>query len=493
MALPVPNLDDRRFQDLVDDAKRLVQQRCPEWTDHNVSDPGVTLIELFAWMTDQLVYRLNRVPDRNYVKFLELIGVSLFPPTAARSAGHVLALGAAARRRHDPERDAGRDGPHGDGRGDRVRDRRGPADRPGRARRRSGSMVDGKTLRDHMAALEKGTEVFCFQKVPSPGDALFIGLSEAVPSNAVRLRFQCRHRGRRRRPDEPAARLGGVDGRRLGAVRAGLRHDRRPQPRRRRRDPRPARPRRVADREAARGLAPRPRHRAGEGQPAYSASPNIKGLERDHDRRHRRRRSTPSSSPTRSSGISEGVPGQRFVLKRGPVVPGDEPADPRGHRATRAGTSGRTWPTSPTAARTTGTSRSTCRRARSGSGRRCGWPTAPCAATARCPPRARTSGSASTAPAAAARGNVSPRRDQRAQVVDPVRVARREPAAGARRRRRRGHRERQGPRADPAAHPRPRRDDRGLRAARPRGRARGGPRAGGGRGRRRRRRARCAC
>ena len=84
MALPVPNLDDRRFQDLVDDAKRLVQQRCPEWTDHNVSDPGVTLIEAFAWMTDQLLYRLNRVPDRHYVKFLELIGVRLFPPAAAR-------------------------------------------------------------------------------------------------------------------------------------------------------------------------------------------------------------------------------------------------------------------------------------------------------------------------------------------------------------------------------------------------------------------------
>ena len=62
--LPAPNLDDRRFQDLVDDAKRLVQQRCPEWTDHNVSDPGVTLIEAFAWMADQLLYRLNRVPDR---------------------------------------------------------------------------------------------------------------------------------------------------------------------------------------------------------------------------------------------------------------------------------------------------------------------------------------------------------------------------------------------------------------------------------------------
>src|SRR5919201_3412283 len=85
MALPVPNLDDRRFQDLVDDAKRLVQQKCPEWTDHNVSDPGVTLIETFAWMTDQLLYRLNRIPDRNYIKFLDLIGVRLFPPTAART------------------------------------------------------------------------------------------------------------------------------------------------------------------------------------------------------------------------------------------------------------------------------------------------------------------------------------------------------------------------------------------------------------------------
>ena len=81
--LPTPKLDDRRFQDLVDEAKRRVQQRCPEWTDHNVSDPGVTLIETFAWMTDQLLYRLNRVPDLNYVKFLELIGVTLLPPTAA--------------------------------------------------------------------------------------------------------------------------------------------------------------------------------------------------------------------------------------------------------------------------------------------------------------------------------------------------------------------------------------------------------------------------
>lgn len=85
MALPVPHLDDRRFQDLVDDAKRLVQRRCPEWTDHNVSDPGVTLIETFAFMTDQLLFRLNQVPDRLYVKFLEMIGLRMLPATPAKA------------------------------------------------------------------------------------------------------------------------------------------------------------------------------------------------------------------------------------------------------------------------------------------------------------------------------------------------------------------------------------------------------------------------
>jgi predicted phage baseplate assembly protein len=83
MALPAPDLDDRRFQDLVNDAKRMVMRRCPEWTDHNVSDPGVTLIETFAFMTDQLLFRLNRVPDRLYLKFLDLIGLRLLPPVPA--------------------------------------------------------------------------------------------------------------------------------------------------------------------------------------------------------------------------------------------------------------------------------------------------------------------------------------------------------------------------------------------------------------------------
>lgn len=84
MPLPTPNLDDRRFQDIVDDAKRRIPLYCPEWTDHNVSDPGVALIELFAWMTDMLLYRVNQVPDKLYIKFLEMIGVRLDPPRSAR-------------------------------------------------------------------------------------------------------------------------------------------------------------------------------------------------------------------------------------------------------------------------------------------------------------------------------------------------------------------------------------------------------------------------
>jgi len=85
MSLPAPNLDDRRFQDIVDEAKRRITRYCPEWTDHNVSDPGVALIELFAWMTEMILYRVNQVPDRLYVKFLELVGIELFSAAPART------------------------------------------------------------------------------------------------------------------------------------------------------------------------------------------------------------------------------------------------------------------------------------------------------------------------------------------------------------------------------------------------------------------------
>ena len=83
MALQTPNLDDRKFQDIVSEARSKIPLYCPKWTDYNLSDPGVTLIELFAWMVDMLLYRLNRVPDKNYIKFMDLIGIRLEPPKPA--------------------------------------------------------------------------------------------------------------------------------------------------------------------------------------------------------------------------------------------------------------------------------------------------------------------------------------------------------------------------------------------------------------------------
>jgi predicted phage baseplate assembly protein len=82
-ALPEINLDDRTFQDLVSEARTRIAQACPEWTEHNVSDPGITLVELFAWMTELTIYRLNRIPDKLHVALLELLGIRLDPPSAA--------------------------------------------------------------------------------------------------------------------------------------------------------------------------------------------------------------------------------------------------------------------------------------------------------------------------------------------------------------------------------------------------------------------------
>lgn len=83
MPLPTPGLDDRTFQDIVDEAKRLIPQYCPEWTNHNVSDPGVALIELFAWMSEMVLYRVNQVPERLYTHFLNMVGIEPFPPSVA--------------------------------------------------------------------------------------------------------------------------------------------------------------------------------------------------------------------------------------------------------------------------------------------------------------------------------------------------------------------------------------------------------------------------
>src|ERR671937_2111408 len=83
MPLTVPQLDDRTYQQLLDEALRRVPVHTPEWTSFNEADPGVTLIELFAFLTENLLYRANLIPERNRRKFLSLLGVPLQPATAA--------------------------------------------------------------------------------------------------------------------------------------------------------------------------------------------------------------------------------------------------------------------------------------------------------------------------------------------------------------------------------------------------------------------------
>ncbi|MFG2477444.1 putative baseplate assembly protein [Streptomyces fagopyri] len=191
MALPSPNLDDRRFQQFVDDAKRYIQQRAPEWTDHNVSDPGVTLVETVAHMADQIVYRLNRVPEKNHLAFLDIVGITLFPPSAARtdvtfwlSAPHdepiVLPVGTeAATLRTESEE------------GVVFATERQLTVVP-TALRHLVVQHSGLPVTDRTADLAEGKDVLCFAEAPGPGDCMLFGLTTAVPHCAVALELDSR-------------------------------------------------------------------------------------------------------------------------------------------------------------------------------------------------------------------------------------------------------------------------------------------------------------
>ena len=323
MALPVPNLDDRRFQDLVDDAKRLVQQRCPEWTDHNVSDPGVTLIELFAWMTDQLLYRVNRVPDRHYVKFLELIGIRLFPPSAARGEVTFWLSG--------PQPDAIRI--PGGTQAATIRTETDDAivfttldDLPivPVSVVAAFTSVDGTKHVDRTTEVLNARDFLAFESQPKPGDLLLVGLSEPAPSNALRLRFACTIEGVGVDPTWPPLAWEawtGADWQACDLDRdttGGLNRDGDV----------------VVHLPAGHVASVIEKVRAGwlrarvtepeESQPFYSSSPNVRGLE------------AATIGGTGAAvhadviadeilGAAEGVAGGRFLVKRRPVVPGDRP------------------------------------------------------------------------------------------------------------------------------------------------------------------------
>lgn len=75
MALPLINLDDKTFEELAEEAKKRIPLYTDQWTDFNDHDPGITLIELFAWLTEIFIYRLNRITNNSKRKFLKLMGI----------------------------------------------------------------------------------------------------------------------------------------------------------------------------------------------------------------------------------------------------------------------------------------------------------------------------------------------------------------------------------------------------------------------------------
>lgn len=83
MALTLPSLDDRTYADLVDEARALVPALAPAWTNHNPSDPGITLVELFAWLAEMLIYRVDQVPDAHVRTFLTLLNGPEWMPSAS--------------------------------------------------------------------------------------------------------------------------------------------------------------------------------------------------------------------------------------------------------------------------------------------------------------------------------------------------------------------------------------------------------------------------
>ncbi|MFF4097289.1 putative baseplate assembly protein [Streptomyces sp. NPDC001834] len=220
MALPSPNLDDRRFQQLVDEAKRYVQQRTPEWTDHNVSDPGVTLIETFAYMVDQLLYRLNRVPDKNYSAFLDLLGVTLFPPTAARVE---VDFWLSAPQPETVLLPAGTEVATSRGEAEEAVVFSTPDDLsivPSSLVRLVTAPVSGEQT-DRTAPLGAGEDVPCFQARPEPGDAVLFGLPTAVPRCIVAVRLDSRVEGVGVDPRQPPLVWEAWDGARWVTCRTG--------------------------------------------------------------------------------------------------------------------------------------------------------------------------------------------------------------------------------------------------------------------------------
>src|SRR5258706_11717941 len=80
-----PILDDRTMEDIFRDLRLRIPRYTKEWTNFNESDPGITLLQLFAWLSEMMLVQMNKIPRKNYIKFLQLLGQELRPALPARA------------------------------------------------------------------------------------------------------------------------------------------------------------------------------------------------------------------------------------------------------------------------------------------------------------------------------------------------------------------------------------------------------------------------
>src|SRR5262247_1052734 len=87
MTLIGPILDDRTWDQLRQELIQRIPTYTPEWTDHNDTDPGVVLLDLFAHLGESLLFRFNQIPEATRIAFLRLLGVEPLPAQAANLLG----------------------------------------------------------------------------------------------------------------------------------------------------------------------------------------------------------------------------------------------------------------------------------------------------------------------------------------------------------------------------------------------------------------------
>lgn len=213
MPLPAPNLDDRTFQDIVDETKRRIPEYCPAWTNHNLSDPGVALIELFAWMTEMVLYRLNQVPDRLYTKFLDLIGIQPFAAGVARTDLTFWLTTILDRPVIVPEGTvvAADAGVGAEVLFSTLQDLRIEPPQLVAALTGTGSGAGEQQYRDVRSTLGLGRPVTVFDPLV-PGASLYLGFASSIAGALVRLTVSALVRGVGIRPDDPPLRWSVWDG-----------------------------------------------------------------------------------------------------------------------------------------------------------------------------------------------------------------------------------------------------------------------------------------